>query len=330
MSVDSQSSHAPHGTPFELRARPSAIRSPLRYAMALAGAYVVFGTIYIVVSTWLAASNALSVEQMERVETWKGIAYIAVTAGLLFAFSLALFRRIRRQEELITRQYQAIHNSERAILAGTFAGTIAHDINNALTASTLAVEELRSAVKPGSEEAALASAVDQSLRSITEWNRRLFDLGSRRAGGNKSKIDLAALVANCVELARHHMHLRGREIRIAPCARGATIHASEPLVRRAVLNLLLNAAEACGDGGRIDVAVQVEAPGAVRIQVDDSGPGVPEALRAKILEPFFTTKTDGTGIGLASVVACADFHEGSVRIGEAPLGGARFELALKG
>jgi signal transduction histidine kinase len=51
-------------------------------------------------------------------------------------------------------------------------------------------------------------------------------------------------------------------------------------------------------------------------------------MRTKVLEPFFTTKPEGSGIGLASVVACADFHRGRVSIAESPLGGARFELLL--
>lgn len=318
------------GLPLELHARPWAVKSPVRYAWVLAGSYVLFGSAYIVLSTWLAASRSMSVEQLEVVETWKGIAFIALTAALLFAFSYALFARIRAQEELLARQTQAIHNSERAILAGTFAGTIAHDINNALTASTLAVEELRAAVAPGSQEAKLAESVERSLQSITEWNRRLFDLGSRHAGGMATDVDVDELVGASVELARHHAHLRDRELTFQPSRAQPRIAVSEQLLRRAVLNLVLNAAEACGPKGRIAVAVSVPERGGVCIRVDDSGPGVPVAMRQRILEPFFTTKPEGTGFGLASVVACAEFHRGTLTVGDAPLGGARFELALEG
>ncbi len=210
MTESSYAAHASQGVPLEFHPSQSAIPHPARYAWVLAGSYVVFGTLYIVVSTWLAASSAMSVEQMERLETWKGVAFITVTAALLFAFAYSLFARIRRQEELLARQNHALQNSERAILAGTFAGTIAHDINNALTASTFAVEELRAAVAPGSDEAKLAESVDQSLKTITEWNRRLFDLGSRRAGGAVGPVDVAKLVANCIELVRHHARLLAR------------------------------------------------------------------------------------------------------------------------
>ncbi|MCE9592915.1 MAG: HAMP domain-containing histidine kinase [Planctomycetes bacterium] len=317
------------GVPPELRPRQSAIPAPARYAWLLAGGYVVFGTAWILTSTWLAASNAVSIAQMEHFEIWKGVAFITLTAALIFVFAYVLFVRIRRQEEVIARQMHAIHNTERAMLAGTFAGTIAHDINNALTVSSLAMGELKSSVRPGSEEARLTHAVDESLRAIDEWNRRLFDLGGRRAGGTVGQVDLAKLVASCVELAGHHAHLRDRAITLKPSPSRVMVIASEQLVRRAVLNLVLNAAEACGPGGVIEVAVEVQDGGSVRIRVDDSGPGVPAALRKRILEPFFTTKPEGTGMGLASVVACADFHHGAVSIGDAPLGGARFELVLK-
>ncbi|MCK6446496.1 MAG: HAMP domain-containing histidine kinase [Planctomycetes bacterium] len=328
--MSSETHHAPgsSGVPLELHPWRSAVRSPARYAWLLAGSYVLFGTAYIVISTWLAATSSMSVEQMEEIERWKGIAFITVTAMLLFALSYGLFARIRAQEELIARQTHAIHNSERAMLAATFAGTIAHDINNALTASTFAVEELRAVVRPNSDESKLADAVDDSLRAITEWNRRLFDLGSRRAGGTATTVDVDELVANCVTLVRRHAQLRDREIQFTRCPTALRIVASEQLVRRAVLNLVLNAAEACGPNGRISVAVERLEAGGVRIRVDDSGPGVPPEMRAKILEPFFTTKPDGTGLGLASVVACADFHAGALAIDTAPLGGARFDLTL--
>ncbi|MBI5431232.1 MAG: HAMP domain-containing histidine kinase [Planctomycetes bacterium] len=329
MTASSHAAHASQGVPLEFRPSQSAIPHPARYAWILAGSYVVFGTLYIVVSTWLVASSSMSVGQMERLETWKGVAFIAVTAALLFVFAYTLFARIRRQEELLARQNHALQNSERAILAGTFAGTIAHDINNALTASTFAVEELRAAVAPGSNQARLADSVELSLKTITEWNRRLFDLGSRRAGGSVGPVDVARLVANCIDLVRHHAHLRDREIAFAAPNRSVTVTASEQLVRRAVLNLLLNAAEACGPKGKIQVAIEAMSDGAVRVRVDDSGPGVPPEMRKRVLEPFFTTKPDGTGIGLASVIACADFHQGSLAISDAPLGGARFELVLR-
>jgi two-component system, NtrC family, sensor histidine kinase HydH len=329
MEPASSQARTPQGVPPELRPRQSAIPEPARYAWFLAGGYVVIGVAWILTTTWLAASKAISVEQLENVEIWKGVAFITMTAGLLFALSYALFARIRRQEEVIARQTQAIHNTERAMLAGTFASTIAHDINNALTVSSLAMSELKSGVRPGTEEARLTDAVDQSLRAITEWNRRLFDLGGRRAGGAVGQVDLAQLVAACVELVGHHAHLRDRTLTLRPTTGRIVVSASEQLVRRAVLNLLLNAAEACGAGGAIEVAVEAQDGGFARIRVDDSGPGVPVELRERILEPFFTTKPEGTGMGLASVVACADFHRGKVAIGTSALGGARFELLLK-
>jgi signal transduction histidine kinase len=109
----------------------------------------------------------------------------------------------------------------------------------------------------------------------------------------------------------------------------APFRGTETIVQRAVLNLLLNAGEAAGPDQQVRLELRGVDAGSRRITVDDSGPGIPEELQARILEPFYTTKADGTGLGLASVVSCANLHDGTVEIGDSSLGGARFILTIR-
>jgi signal transduction histidine kinase len=95
------------------------------------------------------------------------------------------------------------------------------------------------------------------------------------------------------------------------------------------VNLVRNAAEAAGAGGRVVVRLSEDGAGA-EIAVEDSGPGIPAERRDRLFEPFFTTKPRGTGLGLAVSRAIARAHGGELAEVGMPGGGARFTLRLPG
>jgi two-component system, NtrC family, sensor histidine kinase HydH len=94
-------------------------------------------------------------------------------------------------------------------------------------------------------------------------------------------------------------------------------------VRQALRNLVANALQAQPEGGVVAVSIALDA-GDVVLRVQDAGPGIPNHLRARIAEPFFTTRAEGTGLGLALVHSIAELHGGRLEISSAaaPLGGA--------
>jgi len=100
----------------------------------------------------------------------------------------------------------------------------------------------------------------------------------------------------------------------------------DPL-RRAFANLLRNAAEAMGGHGPIEVGVAKDGQG-VLVTIADHGPGIPEEQRQRVFEPYFTTKQDGTGLGLALVRQTIEAHNGTIRVSETAGGGATFSIVL--
>src|SRR5207302_10818869 len=100
----------------------------------------------------------------------------------------------------------------------------------------------------------------------------------------------------------------------------------DPL-RRAFANLLRNAAEAMGGRGSIEIAVSRDGAG-LAVTIADHGAGIPDELRQHVFEPYFTTKNDGTGLGLALVRQTIEAHNGSITVAEAPGGGATFSIVL--
>jgi signal transduction histidine kinase len=100
----------------------------------------------------------------------------------------------------------------------------------------------------------------------------------------------------------------------------------EPL-RRAFANLYRNAAEAMRGSGAIDVTVTGDGSG-LAVTIADHGPGIPAELRQRVFEPYFTTKDDGTGLGLALVHVTLEAHRGTISVSETPGGGATFSIVF--
>src|SRR6187397_1283889 len=101
--------------------------------------------------------------------------------------------------------------------------------------------------------------------------------------------------------------------------------ADADMLKRAVLNLVLNALDALPDGGELTLTACRTGQG-LEIEVADSGPGVPPELLDRLFEPFFTTKSSGTGLGLAIVERIVAAHGGRAQVVNCPEGGAAFTL----
>lgn len=91
---------------------------------------------------------------------------------------------------------------------------------------------------------------------------------------------------------------------------------------------MVNAAEALDGQGQVEVRLRQDQPGVAVLEVHDDGPGVPEELRHRIFDALYTTKPQGTGLGMIAVRACASAHGGAVALEQSPLGGALFRLSL--
>jgi two-component system, NtrC family, nitrogen regulation sensor histidine kinase NtrY len=203
------------------------------------------------------------------------------------------------------------------------ARRVAHEIKNPLTSMRIAVDQLQRS--GGSADGRTAMAVDV-LSAETERLDRLakeFSEFGRLPEGPRSEVDLVDLL---MDLGRSAV----------PAAVEVTVRSNdgscallghyEPL-RRAFSNLLRNGAEAMGGRGAIGITVSRDGPGIV-VTVADHGPGIPEELRQRVFEPYFTTKADGTGLGLALVRQTVDAHHGTITVSDTPGGGATFSIVL--
>jgi len=200
-----------------------------------------------------------------------------------------------------------LRESERFAALGRLAGGIAHELRNPLTAIRMAVE---TATEKGSEGRDIAVAeierLDRTLREMLDYVR------PRKP--TLAAVELRTLFEEIVALLGPQCrHLRVELESEDPG--DATVLADKDRVKQALLNLVLNAAQAQPYGGVVRLRVREGA-----IEVADDGPGIPQEVRESLLQPFVTTKEAGIGLGLAVVQQVADEHGADLAFQTGPEG----------
>jgi len=303
------------------------MKQPWRNAALLAGIYALLGGAYIVVSGTLAASSAVDVEELRDIEVLKGLLFVAVTSLLLFVGAFFLFTRARRAAAEMERSRVAFLAAQRRATAGLFAATIAHDFKNVLTVLSAGLHELADPT-PTVERDDVVSDMRSAITRGTELAQRLGVSGRVTKRGEAEDVDVSELVRGAAQLLRTQTHLNACEVEVV--ADGHISRRVYPaLVHQVVVNLALNAMEAAGRGGHVEVHAHADGPTGVVVAVHDDGPGIPAELRERLFDAFYTTREDGIGLGLLSVRLCAEMHGGAVGIDASPLGGACFTVTLQ-
>jgi two-component system, NtrC family, sensor histidine kinase PilS len=247
----------------------------------------------------------------------------------------ALFQDItdlERLEELKVR-------TERFEAVATLSASLAHEIKNPLASIRSAVEQLSRGRLTDDDRGVLERLVlsesDRLSRLLSEF-LEYSGLGM----GNREVLDLHAIVRGCLLIVKQHPDLKGVDVVAALDDGPIPVVGDADLLHRALFNLLLNGAQSAGPSGRLTVTLanepdrmrprgtQVERP--IRLTVADTGPGIPEGDRVRIFDPFYTTKSGGSGLGLAVVHRAVEAHAGVTFVEESSDGGAQFVIFLPG
>lgn len=237
----------------------------------------------------------------------------------------------RRQEELIRR-------SERmASLGATLAGA-AHELNNPLAAIMGFSQLLLRRHWPPEDRTALEAIHHEALRSATIVKDLLALARRRGVIERRAPADINELVTYIVRTRRYALETAGIACELDLGDALPPVRGDRTQLEQVVLNLLNNSEQAlrprvdtphAASSGRIVIRTTRD-DDRVTVEVEDDGPGIPEAARSDIWDPFWTSKQDGegTGLGLAVVHSIVVDHGGSVSLEKGALGGARFVIRL--
>jgi len=216
--------------------------------------------------------------------------------------------------------------AERLRAVREVARRVAHEIKNPLTSMRIALDQMRRADGQSDVRTGTALEVLEQEQNRLERLAKEFAEFGRLPEGPRSDVDIRELLETLAQTAVPP----GVLVTFQANGKGdATILGYyEPLLR-AFSNLIRNAAEAMAGAGWLEIDVGSDpVTRAVQVRIADHGPGVPAEFHAKIFEPYFTTKSDGTGLGLALVRQAIEAHQGVITLSDTPGGGATFTVTF--
>ncbi|MBJ6759359.1 two-component sensor histidine kinase [Myxococcaceae bacterium JPH2] len=241
------------------------------------------------------------------------------------ALTRSQLEELRQTNARLAHAQTELVAAERLATVGRLAAGVAHEVGNPLS-GILGYLSLARARAQTPELRDYLGHIDQEVLRIDRIIRGLLDLG-RPAASVSTPVDVGQVVETCTRLVRAGPELSGVEVAF-DLAPGVLARADSGPLSQIVINLLLNAAQAMGGQGRVRVTSRREGD-AVRVDVEDSGPGIPSEVMPRLFEPFFTTKgRQGTGLGLAVSLRLVQGMGGRLTAENAPGGGARFSVFL--
>lgn len=233
-------------------------------------------------------------------------------------YSAALAERLRNAEALRSLERQLI-SAEKLATTGVLAAGIAHEVGTPLGIIRARAELLLDDIERGANRRALEAIVDQIDR-ISSIIRQVLDF-SRVQPVELGRVDVAEAVRSALDLLSHR--LRQQKV-----TAGADVPAGVPPVaadasqfQQVLINLVLNAGDACEGGGHIEVTASAAAkPKCVRVEIRDTGSGIEPAHLLAVFDPFFTTKKrgEGTGLGLPIAASIVRNHGGEISLASTP------------
>lgn len=242
----------------------------------------------------------------------------------------ATVESLRRE---LSEKNRLLERKNRLAALGEMAAGLAHEIRNPLGGIQLYASLLAGDLKTRPDLAASLAVVHKISGGVKRLEALVGQVlqFSREMTAHAGPADLADVVEQAADYAAGAMADRGVRCDVAG-PRPLPVVADALLLGQAVLNLLLNAAEAMDGPGVIRVAFGSPPPESdakqFHLSVHDGGPGIPPGVMDKIFNPFFTTKDSGTGLGLAIVHRIVEAHDGSIRATNPEGGGARFEIRI--
>jgi len=243
---------------------------------------------------------------------------LVVLVGLGYVRTQA---RLARIEERMT-------HADLLATVGQIAAGVAHEIRNPLAVLRGASSRLQKLDQlPPAERKELLGMLDEEVQRMGDVVQTFLDL-SRRPDSEATVFPLRPVLERSMEIIS--VELSRCNVRSSvrwEADDDVSIRGLPQAMHHLFLNLALNARDAMPEGGELTILVQARKT-ELRIYFQDSGPGVPRTIRTKVFEPFFTTRAQGTGLGLAFVERIVIEHGGTISVGSSPSGGAQFQITL--
>lgn len=217
--------------------------------------------------------------------------------------------------------------SRRMAAIGRLTSGVGHEVKNPINAIVVHLELLKTKLGGGSPSAARhLEVIEAEIRRLDRVVQTLVDF-SRPVELQLQEQDLRGIVGDVLALSTEELSTRNVTLTSDLPSKPVLVNVDADLLKQAALNVIQNGAQAMPDGGRLEVVLETDRKYAT-LRILDEGVGIPEEIREKIFDLYFTTKSEGSGIGLAMTYRILQLHHGSVEVKSRVERGTEFRLRL--
>ena len=217
--------------------------------------------------------------------------------------------------------------SRRMAAIGRLTSGVGHEVKNPINAIVVHLELLKNKLGDASAPAVRhLEVIESEIHRLDRVVQMLVDF-SRPVELDLREQDLRVVVGDVLTLASAELPTRNVTLVTAMPPMPMIANVDADLLKQAVLNVIQNGAQAMPDGGKLEVALEEDRKSAV-LRITDQGVGIPDEIREKIFDLYFTTKSEGSGIGLAMTYRIIQLHHGSIDVQSRAEGGTEFRLRI--
>jgi signal transduction histidine kinase len=249
---------------------------------------------------------------------------------LIGSFNSMVDKLDRAKVELEQLHFQQLERADRLASIGEMAAGIAHEIKNPLAGISAAITIIRDDVAADDPRSAILGEVLQQVQRLDKTVNDLLFFG-KPSLPELSCIDINDILETTCKFASQHRSVVNIEKRFNLAPGLSTVYADGKQMQQVFLNLFLNAFQAMAGGGTLTIttgSVVRDGREYISIDVADTGPGIPPQILEKIFTPFFTTKAQGTGLGLPICAKLVQLHNGDMRVTSNDKHGTVFTIEL--
>lgn len=229
----------------------------------------------------------------------------------------SLLDDVGQTQALLRESREHLVQAEKLALVGKLAAGVAHSVRNPLTSVKMRLFSLERSLDLSPEQREDFEVISEEIRHLDTIVRNFLEF-SRPPKPKFQRVSPSDVVDMTLQLLKHRLETYGVDVRVHRERTLPEVAVDPEQLKEALVNLILNACDAMGENGRIEIIEEagfMDPLGRVAIlRLTDSGPGIPPELADKVFQPFFSTKEEGTGLGLAIAQRIMEEHGGYIHL----------------